>query len=176
MTELAKWGNFYVIVGPSGGALIGIQFVVVTLIANMHVRTTPESVNAFATPTVVHFGVALLVSAIMSAPWPSLFPISIVLAICGLSGLAYVGVVVHRVHHQTRYSPLWEDWLWYAILPWGLYAALAVAASFLRTTTQLALFVIAGASLGLLLVGIHNAWDTVTHIVVGANDDAAKTE
>jgi hypothetical protein len=31
---------------------------------------------------------------------------------------------------------------------------------------QLALFVVAGATLGLLLVGIHNAWDTVTHIVV----------
>jgi len=33
MTELAGWENFYVIVGSSAGALIGLQFVVITLIA-----------------------------------------------------------------------------------------------------------------------------------------------
>jgi hypothetical protein len=35
MTALGGWGNFYVIVGSSAGALIGLQFVVMTLIANM---------------------------------------------------------------------------------------------------------------------------------------------
>jgi hypothetical protein len=34
MSALAGWENFYVIVGSSAGALIGLQFVVVTLIAN----------------------------------------------------------------------------------------------------------------------------------------------
>ena len=32
MTELAEWESFYIIVGPSAGALIGLQFVVLTLI------------------------------------------------------------------------------------------------------------------------------------------------
>jgi hypothetical protein len=41
-----------------------------------------------------------------------------------------------------------------------------MTALFLRTTTLLALFAIGAAALGLLLIGIHNAWDTVTHIVV----------
>ena len=63
------------------------------------------------------------------------------------------------------------------VLPGGLYAALALAALLLRTTTQLALFGIGGAALGLLLLGIHNAWDTVTYIVVGGSrGDATKTE
>lgn len=35
MTALAAWANFYVIVGSSAGALIGLQFVVITLIAEM---------------------------------------------------------------------------------------------------------------------------------------------
>jgi hypothetical protein len=35
MTPLAGWQNFYVIVGSSAGALIGLQFVVITLIADM---------------------------------------------------------------------------------------------------------------------------------------------
>ena len=51
--------------------LIGIQFVVITLIANMGQRTTADSISAFATPTVVHLAAALFVSAIMSVPWPS---------------------------------------------------------------------------------------------------------
>ena len=62
-------------------------------------------------------------------------------------------------------------------MPGGLYAARALAALLLRTTTQLALFGIGGAALGLLLLGIHNAWDTVAYIVVGGSrGDATKTE
>ena len=38
MNVLAGWENFYVIVGSSAGALIGLQFVVITLIADMPLR------------------------------------------------------------------------------------------------------------------------------------------
>jgi hypothetical protein len=34
------------------------------------------------------------------------------------------------------------------------------------------MLVIGAAALGLLLIGIHNAWDTVTHIVVNSDGDA----
>jgi hypothetical protein len=40
MTPLAGWENFYVIVGSSAGALIGLQFVVITLIADLPVART----------------------------------------------------------------------------------------------------------------------------------------
>lgn len=73
MTELTSalsaWESVYVIVGSSGGALIGLQFVVITLIADRRHPTTTGSLGAFATPTVVHLTGALTVSAIMSAPW-----------------------------------------------------------------------------------------------------------
>ncbi len=167
---LSAWENFYVIVGSSGGALIGLQFVVVTIIAALRTRATADTINAFGTPTVVHLTSALLVSAIMSAPWPSLFPASVALAICGLVGLTYGAIAIRRARRQTDYRPVWEDWLWYALLPCGVYATLAVGAVFLRTAPQVAAFVIGGAALGLLLIGIHNAWDTVTHIVVTSRD------
>jgi hypothetical protein len=70
MTLLAGWENFYVIVGSSAGALIGLQFVVIMLIAAKPVaRVDAVAGGAFATPSVVHFGVVLLLSAIASAPW-----------------------------------------------------------------------------------------------------------
>ncbi len=176
--QLAPWQSFYVIVGSSAAALIGIQFVVIALVANMRkLITTADSISAFGTPTVVHLGGALVVSALMSAPWPSLLGTSIALAMCGLGGLGYANIAIHRARRQTDYKPVWEDWIWHAVLPCSAYAALAVAALFLRTTTKAALFVIGTAALGLLLIGIHNAWDTVTHVVVaGARGDATKKE
>src|SRR5882672_2529958 len=174
---VTSWQNFYVIVGSSGAALIGIQFVVIALIANMRHLATADSIRAFGTPTVVHLGEALVVSALMSAPWTSLSRASIALATCSLGGLGYATLAIHRARRQTTYKPVWEDWIWYAVLPCSAYAALAVAALLLRTTTQAALFVIGAAALGLLLIGIHNAWDTVTHVVLtGAHADGTKKE
>jgi hypothetical protein len=49
-------------------------------------------VGAFGTPTVVHLAGALLVSAIMSAPWSSLVPLSVVL---GMSGEAPIHPFTH---------------------------------------------------------------------------------
>jgi hypothetical protein len=59
-----------VIVGSSAGALIGLQFVVMTLIANMPITSgDAHAGDAFSTPSVVHFGVVLLLSAVARAPW-----------------------------------------------------------------------------------------------------------
>jgi hypothetical protein len=116
-TGLSVWESFYVIVGSSGGALIGLQFVVMTLLADSRLRTQTGGLGAFSTPTIVHLTGALVVSAIMSAPWPSLDTLSIALGICGIGGLTYAVIVLRRTMRQTDYQPVWEDWLWYTALP-----------------------------------------------------------
>lgn len=165
-TALSAWESFYVIVGSSGGALIGLQFVVITLIADRRHLATAAALSAFGTPTVVHFGAALLVSAIMSAPWRSLVAPSVALLTCGLAGLAYCAIVVGRARRQKDYELVREDWFWYVVMPSAAYATLTVTAGLLRVDPPLALDGIAAAALGLLFIGIHNAWDSVTHIVV----------
>lgn len=169
---MSDWANFYVIVGSSGGALIGLQFVVLTLIAGRRRATQTGALSAFGTPTVVHLTGALLVSALMSAPWPSLGSLSAAIGACGIGGLVYGAIVIRRARRQTDYQPVWQDWLWYHLLPCLAYGTLAVTAIFLRMATRMALFVTAGAALSLLLIGIHNAWDTVTHIVITGGEDA----
>lgn len=164
--RLSSWESFYVIVGSSGAVLIGLQFVMVTLLADIRKHTTTDALSAFGTPTVVHFVDALLIAAIMSAPWLSLHAAAAALLVCSLAGLAYSVLVIYRARRQATYSPVWEDWLWYALLPCCLDAALLLAALFLPSATQQALFVIGAASLGLLLAGIHNAWDSVTHMII----------
>jgi hypothetical protein len=165
-TGLSAWESFYVIVGSSGGALIGLQFVVMTLIADSQIRRQTSALSAFGTPTIVHLTGALVVSAIMSAPWPSLGPLSIALGVCGIGGLTYSTIVIRRAFRQTDYQPVWQDWVWFMTLPCTAYAALLFDAVFLRGHDPITLFLAAAVALGLLLIGIHNAWDSVMHIVM----------
>jgi hypothetical protein len=172
---MADWANFYVIVGSSAAALIGMQFVVMTLIANRGRRPPLDTLSAFGTPTMVHLGGALTVSAIMSVPWRSLATAAAVIVSFGAGGLAYGAIVFRRAQRQTYYRPVWQDWVWYVVLPGVAYAAATIGAALLGHDARRAGFVIAAAALSLLLIGIHNAWDTVTHLVVtdaraGGND------
>jgi len=169
--QLSAWESFYVILGTSAAALIGLQFVVMTLVTGRrNISQSADTVNAFGTPTVVHLASALVVSAIAAAPWGSLSSTSTVLTGCGVAGLVYCGVVLRRELTQTGYKPVWQDWLWYAALPSIGYAALALSAAFLRKDVHVALFIVATSALGLLLIGIHNAWDSVTHIVTSSSE------
>jgi hypothetical protein len=109
MPQLAAWDSFYVIVGSAAGALIGLQFVVMTLIAER--PATPEAGAAFGTPTIVHFSVALLLSALLRAPWPTITPAAVLWGLIGFSGAAYTVIVARRMRAQTVYPPDFEDWL-----------------------------------------------------------------
>src|SRR5512135_2421471 len=85
MTVLNGWENFYVIVGSSAGALIGLQFVVIALIAAKPIsRVDAQASRAFATPSVVHFGVVLLLSAIATAPWNEITTVAVLWGLVGL--------------------------------------------------------------------------------------------
>ena len=170
---MERWETFYVIVGSSGGALIGLQFVVITLIADRHLASH-ETLGAFGTPTVVHLAGALIVSAIMSAPWPSLASLSVALTVCGVCGLGYALMVIRRALEQTGYEPVWQDWVWFGALPCAAYGVLSLSPAFLHEANDAAAFIIAGAALALLLIGIHNAWDSVTHVVVTSALDDGK--
>jgi len=172
MPILSEWESFYVIVGSSGAALVGLQFVVITLIADRQALASRETLNAFGTPTVVHFVGALVLSAVMSAPWPTLGAISTTLAVCGLAGLLYALIVTRRASRQEGYTPDREDWWWYVLTPCGIYATLLIAATFLPGHPQAALFVVAAVVLSLLLIGIRNAWDTVTYVATGEHEKA----
>jgi hypothetical protein len=166
MPELTGWENFYVIVGSSAGALIGLQFVVITLIAQIPIVTDMERASsAFATPTIVHFVCVLIVSAIISAPWHAIVAAAILWGLMGLVGLTYVVIVARRMKLQTAYSPEFEDRLFHLVLPLAAYATLVVSAFTALSQTREALFGVAVAALLLLLVGIHNAWDAVTYHV-----------
>jgi len=165
-SPLAAWESFYVIVGSSGGALTGLQFVVIALIAEAKGRSTAREVDAFGTPTIVHFCAVLLVAAILSSPWRGLSSVSFALGGCGIVGVVYGLIIVKRARHQTGYRPVFEDWFWHAVLPLIAYAAFLISAVLLRSYPERSLFVVGATCLLLLFIGIHNAWDAVTYVAI----------
>jgi hypothetical protein len=173
MSALSGWENFYVIVGSAAGALIGLQFVVMTLIATRPVGPgRSEGADAFATPTIVHFGSVLLLSAAACVPWHTLVGAAISYRVLGLLGMLYELVVIRRMRAQNAYRPVFEDWVFHAMLPTIAYAVLTVSGWLAVLYASDAMYGVAAASLILLFVGIHNAWDAVTyHIFVGKYEE-----
>jgi hypothetical protein len=163
---LAGWENFFVIVGSSAGALIGLQFVVMALVANM--PRTPRQVqvgDAFATPTIIHFATVLLLSAALSAPWHGIGGVALLIGLLGLSGVVYTVIVIRRMRVQTAYHLAFEHWLFRGLLPLAPYTMLAASAYAACVNTHEAMFSVAAAALLLLFIGIHNAWNATTYHV-----------
>jgi hypothetical protein len=131
----------------------------------MPVSATEEAGKAFATPTIVHLGTVLLLSAVLSAPWHGVASAAIVCGLVGLVGFVYEIVVARRMRTQTAYAPVFEDWLFHFLLPFVASASLALSAYAARSHASGALFGVAAAALLLLFIGIHNAWDAVTYHV-----------
>ena len=165
MAELAEWESFYVIVGGGAAALIGLQFVVLTLIAEKPVLAAPDAGAAFATPTIVHFSAVLLLAALARMPWHTIAPAAGLWGFTGLAGAVYVLLVARWMRLQTAYSPELEDWLFHVVLPFAAYAALALSAWAASSHVREALFGVGGAAVALLFIGIHNAWDAVSYHV-----------
>ena len=167
MDELEHWHDFYVIVGAAAGALIGLQFVVMTLIAENPPKRVAEANPVFATPTIVHFSVCFLLSALMSVPWTSAVEAAWAWGLAGLFGFLYTLTVAARMRKQTAYMPDAEDWVFHAVLPLAAYLFLGLSASWAQSHEHGALFAVGAAALALLFIGIHNSWDSVVFVSTG---------
>ena len=174
-SPLPAWEAFYVITGSSAAALTGLQFVVMTLIADRRRRADLLQISAFGTPTVVHFGAVLLLAAILSAPWPSLSMVEWLVGACGVGGIIYTILILMRARRQSGYQPVLEDWVWHFILPPVAYVTLLVSSFGMRGDPNVPLFATGAAAVLLLFIGIHNAWDTVTFIITEQSAAPAET-
>lgn len=174
VSPLAAWQNFYVIVGSSAGALTGLQFVVITLIAEAGAVGSMAEIRAFGTPTVVYFCASLLIAAIMAAPWHTLSDVGFCIGACGIAGIAYAFRTLWHAR-KAAYTPDAEDWFWYIVLPLFAYAVLVTSAIMLWWHPMPSLFVVAAITLLFLFIGIHNAWDTVTYIALQRRQTPAET-
>src|SRR5947209_16063554 len=98
---------------------VGLQFVVLILITGRPVkRGEAQASNTFTTPSVVHFAVVLLLSAVVSAPWDGIGIVAILWGLVGLSGIVYTVVVARRMRRQTAYGPYSRNGCFMCCCPW----------------------------------------------------------
>lgn len=168
--NLTDWQSFYVLLGSSAAALTGLTFVVITISAergdlggSASARLT--GLRVFITPTAVHFGAALWLSALMLIPGQRVLSLELLLAITGVAGLIYcVTLVRPMLSRSFGYKPFISDWIWNAVLPVTAYLALAVTGFMVPHQPAFSLFAVSGVVLLVLFIGIHNAWDVVVWI------------
>lgn len=167
---LGTWLTFYAMTGASAATLTGLMFVVVTLVArDERLEGRHDGFSTFSTPTVVHFGAVLLISAVLLAPWPTFAGPLLLVGLGGLAGIIHMSRVMWRTKRLSSYAADADDWIWYVVVPLGAYVALLVGAFVMAVAPSAAMFVIGGAVVVLIFTGIRNSWDVVTYITVGSN-------
>src|SRR5436190_21141887 len=83
------WENYYLMIGSSAGALIGLMFVVVTLTAGRDRAEVERGKHLYTSPIVLQLGVVLALSGIAVAPNVSARLFGIVSGGVGLIGVAF---------------------------------------------------------------------------------------
>ena len=166
MTPLVGWENFYIIIGSSAAALTGLMFVVITLTAERRGTDDRAGLDAFASPTVLHFCAVLLVAAILTTPGHTTASLSFCLTVVGLGGIAYTTSITIRMRRQKTYAPVTSDWIWHILLPLVAYVCLLGSGAVVWGSAAAALYSVAAGALLLLFIGIHNAWDAATWMAV----------
>jgi len=170
--QLAGWANFYVIIGSSAGALIGLQFVVIALVSSTRARAFSSALRAFASPTIVYFSSVLLTAGLLSIPHHTPTSLGIVLLGIGAIGLGYVVRVGTHMRRQDSYSPDRGDWLWFVFLPAAAFACALAAGATVWSAPAASLDIAGGSAMLLLLVGVHNAWDSAVWMVANPPADS----
>ena len=165
------WENFYLIVGSAAGALIGLMFVVATLMAGLESSRVSHGARVFFTPIIFHFAVVVVVSAVAVVPEMPAHVAGVILAFCAANGFAYTIATIFRMSAPGSDNPLhWSDMYFYGVVPAIVYLALAGAAGAVWFAAAGVAYAIGAMVLILLLIGIRNAWDLAIFLLQGARD------
>ncbi len=159
------WENFYLLVGSAAGALVGIMFIVITLTAGYESKRKDIGSRVYNTPIVFHFSVILSVSIISAVPELPTRLTTALLIISAAFGLAYsLTTTIRMISADWQPLPDLSDKLFYGVLPSLVYLILGVAS--LLPTAPFALDIIGASMVAMLLIGIRNAWDLATYLVL----------
>ena len=171
--KLARWESFYVIVGSSAGALTGLQFVVIALQQEKLNENARHAIRAFGSPTIVHFTTVLGLAAVLSMPRHTRGSLGATVLIIATGLLLYVLWAFRKARQQDAYAPDLADWIWHYALPSLVYVSMMIAGAEAWRAPDGTLTVVAVGVLGLLIIGIHNAWDSAVWIVInrGSSQD-----
>jgi hypothetical protein len=157
------WGEFYLLAGSAAAVLIGLLFVVVTLMQDRPRSSVLTGAKLYMGPVVLHVSFVLVLSAAALTPGiaPAAFAaVAGAVALWGLVRGAFVIMGISGLAADDK--PHWSDVWFYGAIPTGLYLLLAAIAAAFWTEQPWAPRALAAVITALLLVTIRNEWDLVT--------------
>ncbi len=157
------WSEFYLLVGTAASVLIGLIFVVISLMQDRSRSSVMAGSRLYMGPIVLGVSFVMVLSAAALTPGirPAQFAlIASVIAAWGLARGLYSTVGIARLKGEVHWTDLW----FYGVLPSVAYLAIGIVAlafwqGWACAKTGLAVTVTAG-----LLLAIRNEWDLITWI------------
>lgn len=157
------WGEFFLLAGSAAAVLIGLIFVVVTLMQDKPRSTILTGAKIYMGPTVLKVTFVLVLSAAALIPEITAREIAIVCAVVAVWGMARgVQSIVGIRRRDHDVVPHWSDAWCYGVIPTIIFAVLAGVAVAFWYELDWAKYGLAVVMTALLLIGIRNEWDLVT--------------
>jgi hypothetical protein len=163
----AGWDEFYLLAGSAAAVLIGLIFVVITLLDDKPRSTITTGSRLYMGPIVLQVSFILTLSAAALAPRITAAQFAVITGIVASWGLYRAAVStfgIERLRRSTDDPPHWSDTWYYGVIPGLLSLLLAVVALEFWREEDWAQYGLAAVVTGLMLVSIRNEWDLVTWI------------
>ena len=159
------WGEFYLMAGSAAAVLIGLIFVVVSLLQDRSRSSVLTGSQLYMGPIVLMVSFGLVLSAAALTPRMDARHFALIAGVIALWGIAravwsLIGIGRLEGEHKAH----WTDPWFYAILPLALYFVLVLVAGGLWRGSEWAPFGVAGTVVAMLLLAIRNEWDLITWI------------
>src|SRR5688500_7879608 len=157
------WGEFYLLAGSAAAVLIGLIFVVISLMQDRSRSSVLTGSKLYMGPIVLGVSFVLALSAAALAPGITAKQMA---AICG--GIAVWGLArglqsiagIRRLGEDVHWTDLW----FYGLVPSAAYVALGAVAVAFWQGHACANYGLAAVIVGGLLLAIRNEWDLITWI------------
>jgi hypothetical protein len=157
------WGEFYLLAGSAAAVLIGLIFVVVTLMQDRPRSSVLNGSKLYMGPVVLHVTFVLVLSATALIPRISPTEFAIVSGAVSIWGLVRGMISTQGIRALTgEDKPHWTDMWFYGVIPTSLYVLLAVVSFAAWQRLPCAPRGVAAVITAFLLITIRNEWDLVT--------------
>lgn len=156
------WGEFYLLTGSAAAVLIGLLFVVVTLMQDRPRSTVLSGAKLYMGPVVLHVSFVLVLSAAALVPGITPRALAVIAGAVAIAGLIRGGFVtagIARIRIGDD-APHWSDAWCYGVIPTFFYLLLAIVAAGFWGDAAWAVEALA-VMIALLLISIRNEWDLV---------------
>ena len=159
------WGEFYLMAGSAAAVLIGLIFVVVSLLQDRSRSSVLTGSQLYMGPIVLMVSFDLVLSAAALAPTMDAKHLALIGGVIGVWGIvravmSLIGIGRLEGEHKAHWTDAW----FYAVIPLALYLCLGLVAGGLWHGSDWATLGYAGTIVAMLLLAIRNEWDLITWI------------